>query len=200
MHTEQTARRSAARRSAARLALGVAILLLVPLAAMQLTDQVAWGPLDFAVAGVLLFGTGLLYQAAARRAERVGGDVAYRIAAGLALASALFLVWSNLAVGLIGDEGNAANLMYIGVLAVGVVGAAVARLRPRGMAWALLAMAAAQGVIAAVALSLRLGAPASGPLEVVGVNAFFVALFVGAAALFREAAGPAAPPSTRPVV
>jgi hypothetical protein len=37
---------------------------------------------------------------------------------GLAVGTALFLVWSNLAVGLIGSENNPANMMYLGVLAV----------------------------------------------------------------------------------
>ena len=55
------------------------------------------------------------------------------------------LVWINLAVGIIGSEDNPANLMYGGVLAVGVAGAVAARFRPGGMARALAATALAQG-------------------------------------------------------
>lgn len=53
----------------------------------------------------------------------------------------------NLAVGLIGNEENLANLMYIGVLAVGLIGAAIARLEPGGMARVLFAMALAQTLV-----------------------------------------------------
>ena len=56
------------------------------------------------------------------------------------------------------------------------------------MARALLATALAQTLVAAIALSAGLGAPASGPLEILMLNGCFVALFVGSAWLFRRAA------------
>lgn len=161
-----------------------AALLLLPLVAMQFTDEVNWDAADFALAGVLLVGVGVAYELAVR----TRGDIAYRIGAGLALAAALLLVWVNEAVGIIGSENNDANLMYFGVLAVGVVGAFIARFRPRGMARALFATALAQAAVAVIALIAGLGAPHSGPFEIVALNGFFVALFAGAAWLFREAA------------
>jgi hypothetical protein len=161
-----------------------ACLLLVPLVAMQLTDQVNWSVADFVVAGALLAGTGVLYELAARKP----GNLAYRAAIGLALAAALLLVWVNLAVGIIGSEQNPANLMYLAVLAVGAVGAAAARLRPAGMARALIAMAVAQALVAGIALVFGLGAPETGTMELVGANGLFVALFAGSAFLFRRAA------------
>jgi hypothetical protein len=171
-------------RSTIRVLLAAALILLLPLSAMQFTDEVVWNLADFAVAGGLLVGTGLLYEAAGKKT----GSLAYRAAAGVALAAALLLVWINLAVGIIGDEGNPANAMYIGVLAVGVGGALIARFQPHGMARALLATALAQALVAAIALSAGLGAPASGPLEILMLNGCFVALFVGSAWLFRHAA------------
>jgi hypothetical protein len=39
----------------------------------------------------------------------------------------MFLVWMNLAVGIIGSEDNPANLMFGGVLALGILGAFIAR-------------------------------------------------------------------------
>lgn len=171
-------------RTAVRIVLAAGLVLLLPLAAMQLTDEVAWSLTDFAVAGALLAGTGLMYELAARKA----GNAAYRAAAGVALAAALLLVWINLAVGIIGTEADPANLMYLGVLAVGIAGALIARLRPRGMARALAATALAQASVAAIALTLGLGAPYSPPAEILGVNAIFVALFGGSAWLFRRAA------------
>jgi hypothetical protein len=116
------------------------------------------------------------------------GEAAYRAAVGLALGSALLLVWVNGAVGIIGSENNEANLMYGGVLVVGAIGAIVARFKPEGMARALFATALAQTLVAVIALVGRLGSPNSGPLEIVTVNGFFVALFVGSAVLFWKAA------------
>ena len=171
-------------RFTVRVVLAVSLILLLPLAAMQVTDEVAWGPADFALAGTLLLGTGLAYQLAARRVE----SFTYRAAVAVALAAALLLVWLNLAVGLIGSEDDPANLLYVGVLAVGIIGALIARFRPHGMARALLVTALAQALVAAIALAAGSGAPASGPLEIVAVNAVFVALFLGSALLFRAAA------------
>lgn len=116
------------------------------------------------------------------------GTTAYRSAVGVAIATALVLVWLSLGVGVIGKDGDPANVMYFGVVAVGVVGALVARFRPRGMASAVYATALAQGVVALIALLAGLGRPWSGPLEIVGLNGMFVALFVGSAWLFRRAA------------
>ena len=113
---------------------------------------------------------------------------AYRAAVGVALAAAVILVWLSLGVGVIGTEDDLANLMYVGVLAVGIIGAIIARFRPHGMARALFATALAQALVAAIALVAGLGAPGSGPLEIVALNGFFVALFLASAWLFRYAA------------
>ncbi|MCH2279677.1 MAG: hypothetical protein MK358_12525, partial [Vicinamibacterales bacterium] len=94
----------------------------------------------------------------------------------------------NGAVGIIGSEDNDANLMYGGVLVVGAIGAIIARFKPEGMARVLFAMALAQTLVAVIALVGRLGSPYSGPLEIVSVNGFFVALFAGSAVLFWKAA------------
>jgi hypothetical protein len=49
--------------------------------------------------------------------------------------------------------------MYIGVLAVGIIGAIVARFRPHGMARALFATALAQALVAVIALLAGLVPP-----------------------------------------
>lgn len=167
-----------------RIVLTTAFILLLPLLAMQFTDEVVWDLADFVVAGALLVGTGLMYELVARR----GGNIAYRAAVGIALAAALLLVWMNLAVGIIGNEDNPANLMYIGVLAVGLIGAVIARLEPRGMARALVASALAQALVPVITLIIWKPSVTSGVLGVFGLNALFVILFVGSALLFRRAA------------
>jgi hypothetical protein len=164
-----------------RIALATAFILLLPLLAMQFTDEVVWGLADFAVAGALLFGTGLTYELVARK----GGNIAYRVAVGVALAAALLLVWLNLAVGVIGSEDNPTNLMYGGVLAVGIIGAIIVRFQSHGMARALFATALAQALVPVIALII--GTPQVTSVAVLGVNAFFVMLFVGSALLFLRA-------------
>jgi hypothetical protein len=160
--------------------LGIALvtvsILLVPLVAMQFTHEVAWTPIDFVVAGALLLGTGLLFELAASRVS----SLAYRAAVAVALAGALALVWINLAVGIIGSENNPANLMYLAVLAVGSVGALVARFRPQGMARALVAMALAQALVGVIAVVARLEATPA-------LDGVFVALWIASALLFRRA-------------
>lgn len=111
----------------------------------------------------------------------------YRLAVGVAVAAAVLLVWLSLGVGIIGRDGDPANVMYFGVLAVGIIGALIGRFRPRAMGWALFVTALAQTLVALIALIGRLGEPWSGPLELSLLNGFFVALFVGSGLLFRRA-------------
>lgn len=112
----------------------------------------------------------------------------YRSAACAALVATILLVWLSLGVGIIGADGDPANRMYLGVVAIGILGAAMARFHPVGMARALAAMAFAQALIGAFALVRGLGRPWSGPAEIILLNGFFVALFAGAAWLFAQAA------------
>lgn len=112
----------------------------------------------------------------------------YRIAVGISLVSALILVWLSLGVGIIGSDGDPANLMYLGVLGVGMIGALASRLRPGGLAVTLMVMALTQALIAIGAVVAGLGIPWSGPAEVLSLNAFFVAAFAASAWLFRRAA------------
>ncbi len=162
-----------------------ALLCIAPLLAMGVTDEVAWDGADFALFGGLLVCAGVAYEIAARAAA----SLAYRAATGVALLAAFVLVWMNLAVGLIGSEDNPANLMYGGVLVVGLVGAVVARFRPWGMSRALAAVALAQGVVVAIALGA--GLTPAGPgrtAQTLLLTGFFGALWLLSAWLFRRAA------------
>ena len=162
------------------------LILLLPLVAMQFTDEVAWDPADFAVATVLIVGVGIAFELTVR----FTGNTAYRTAVGVALAATFILIWLNLAVGIIGSEDNPANLMYGGVLAVGTIGAVVARLQPGGMAHALIATAFAQALVAAIALIARMQSPVSPATEILLLNGFFAALWLLSAWLFRIADRP----------
>jgi hypothetical protein len=128
-----------------------------------------------------------LFYTALKERSNMSDRNAYRFAAGVALAAALLLVWLSLGVGIIGADGDPANTMYFGVVGVGIIGAIVARFRPHGMARALFATALAQALVAVIALIFGLGLPWSPPVEILILNGFFVALFVGSALLFRHA-------------
>jgi hypothetical protein len=173
-------------KAAIRLAIATGIILLLPFIAMQFTDEVVWDLADFVAAGVLLFGTGLAYELMARK----GGTVAYRAGGGVALATVFLLVWVNGAVGIIGSENNDANLMYFGVISIGIIGAIIARLQPLGMARALFVTALAQALVPVIALTIWQPTSwgAAGVFGVFVLNAFFVMLLVGSALLFKRAA------------
>ena len=162
-----------------------AFLLLLPSVAMQFTKEVNWDETDFIVFGAMLLVACGTYELATTRT----GNTSYRAAVGIAVAAAFILVWMNLAVGIIGNEDNPANLMFGGVLAVGFVGAIIARFQPHGMARALFAAALAQALVGVIALIAKLGSTGPRwPLDVLALTGFFVGLFVGSALLFRRAA------------
>ena len=116
------------------------------------------------------------------------GRTSYRSAVGIALATALILGWVAAGVGVIGADGDPSNMMYVGVVAVGVIGSIVVRFRPQGMSGALLATALAQMLVAVIALVAGLGLPASPPMELLLLNGFFVVMWVGSGWLFRASA------------
>lgn len=171
--------------------------LLIPLLAMQFTNEVDWTLSDFIFAGGLLFGTGLMYILVTRiLATRKADDTPYRVAVGFALFTGLFLIWVNAAVGIIGSEDNPFNVMYFGVIAVGIIGGLSARFQPQGMIRTMFAMALAQALITAIAL---IGGfyqtPPSTVFHIMGVNGFFITLFVVSALLFRYAEQGQIPPN-----
>lgn len=113
----------------------------------------------------------------------------YRLAAAAAVGTALFLLWGMGALGIVGVEGDRADLMYLGALALGLGGAIVARFRPRGMARAMGVTAVATLGVGLVALVLgKHQAEYSSVAEILGLSGMFALLFGGSAWLFRSAA------------
>ena len=161
-------------RRAALVALGLSM---VPLVASQVVEGWNWPPGAFVFTYVLFFGTALAYGLIARKM----GAWAYKAGVGLALVAGFVMGWATMVI--TSESENPANLMYLGVLAVGAIGAWLARLEARGMARALFAMAAA---LAVVSLLLRSGAPV-GPLWFLVTHGGFVMLFAASGLLFRHA-------------
>lgn len=76
----------------------VGILLLIPFAAMQFTNEVNWSIFDFVIMGVLLFATGLLCEFVFRRTK----SIKHRIVFCSLILFAFLLIWAELAVGIFG--------------------------------------------------------------------------------------------------
>jgi len=74
-------------------------LLSIPLLAMQFTNAVNWSLSDFAMAGFLLFGTGLACEFSLQNIRKT----TYRLAICGGLLLLLCLIWLELAVGLFGS-------------------------------------------------------------------------------------------------
>ncbi len=125
-----------------------AALWLLPLLAMQFTDEVNWTAFDF------VFWAGMLLVActAYEVVSRMSPNRAYRAGVGVAVVTGFLVVWVNGAVGMIGDEDNAWNLLFLVALVAGALGALLCWFRPAGMAWSLYATAAIHGAVALVAL------------------------------------------------
>lgn len=160
-----------------------AVLLLIPAVAMRFTSEVRWTAFDFAFAAVLLSLVGGAYELATLRTA----NAAYRAGVGIAVTTTFLLIWINGAVGIFGDEGPQ-NLLFGGVLLVALVGALVARFRPRGMALAMAAAAGVQILAAAIGLVTGWGVPFEALLA-----AGFALPWAASAGLFLKAAGPSSP-------
>lgn len=159
----------------------VAILLLLPAVAMYAgVDGVLWTASDFVVAAILLGGTGLLIEITVR----ISKNWAFRGGMAMGILTSLLLVWMNLAVGLIGNEENVANLMYLVVLALGPVGGLFARFDARRMSQLMIAAALCQVAIGIVALALNFTDHVPSALF---LNGAFAVLWLIAAGLFHNA-------------
>lgn len=146
-----------------------------------------WRPLGFVIFGGVIFGIALIYQ----WITRTCAAPAYRAAVGIAFFTGFLLAWGNLVQW--ADVNPAAGL-YFAVLVVGIIGAAVARLRPAGMALALLVTATTQGsilIMVLIWLLTREPQVTAWPppvLRGVGANAVYGLLFAWSAWLFWKAA------------
>ena len=142
---------------------------------MRFTSEMVWDETDFVAAAVILFAAAGAFDLAARAA----GGWAWRAGAAIAILAAFLIVWVNLAVGMIGDEDNRYNFLFLGAIAVALAGAALARFRPAGTAKAMIAAGAVQALVAAGGLGADFrGAVLSGAMA---------GLWVLAAWLFRRA-------------
>ena len=76
----------------------ILFILLIPLIAMQFTDEVNWTAADFIVAGGLLFGAGLISEIVIRKTK----NIKHKMVLLGAIFIILILIWIELAVGIFG--------------------------------------------------------------------------------------------------
>lgn len=144
-----------------------------------------WTGSDFIVAAVIF----AIVGGALELAVRASGNVYYRLGAAAAIGTAFLLVWINLAVGIIGSENNALNLMFFGVILAALVGGIVVRFEAGGMARAMTVAAVLQGLIGVGVFLLDSGATEPpGRFGLLLLIEFFAAGWLVSAWLFRKAA------------
>ena len=76
----------------------VGLLLIIPLIAMQLTDEVEWSLFDFIIMGTLLLITGLMGEIISKKVKKYK----HRVILYVVVAITFLLIWAELAVGIFG--------------------------------------------------------------------------------------------------
>jgi peptidoglycan/LPS O-acetylase OafA/YrhL len=161
-----------------RVALGALAVLMVPLVASQFVEDWKWPVGAFVRVYVLFFATGMVFALVARRM----GAWSYKAGVGVALFAGFALGWSTMVQ--TADSGHPERLWYLSVLGVGFIGACLARLKARGLALTLFAMAA---TLALIAVTLPSGAPPYLARNMAIGHGVYTALFTASGLLFRHA-------------
>lgn len=126
----------------------------IALLAIPLLLQFPWTASDFIFAAAVFAIVGGTFELAVRKS----GNKWYRGGVAVALATSFLLVWINGAVGIIGDEDNPANMMFVVVILMAIAGAIASRFEAAGMARAMFVAVAAEALIAVIVVANGLGA------------------------------------------
>ena len=157
---------------------GAAALVAAPLVLMKVAPATGfdWTASDFLLAAVLVGGVGLL----AELAIRASSNWPYRLGAAFGIGTGFLLVWSNLAVGYIGNGDAPINGVFLAIPILALLATVAARGRAQSLGWIMAATATAHAVTGIVGFPQD---TRTGPITFV-----FVGLWLTAAALFRAAA------------
>lgn len=157
---------------------GAVALVAAPLVLMKVAPETGfdWTASDLLFAAVLIGMVGLL----AELAVRASSNWPYRLGAAMATGTGFLLIWSNLAVGYIGDGDAPINGVFLVIPILALLGAIVARGRAQALAWIMVATGAVHAVTGIIGFPQD---TRTGPISIV-----FVGLWLASAALFRNAA------------
>ena len=161
-----------------RVALGALVVLMVPLVASRVVEGWNWSAGSFVFVYVLFFALGMTYALIARKM----GVWSYKVGVAVALFSGFAFGWSTMVQ--VADSGHPENLACHCVLVVGIVGALLARLQARGLAYTLFAMAA---TLALIAMLLPSGMPPDLARNMAIGHGGYFALLTASGLLFRHA-------------
>ena len=153
--------------------LGVVVLLLIPLAMMQVVPDWNWGPGAFVLAGIVIGGPVLLYEVAARRSA----STAYGLGAAVALATAFVTVWTTI----VRDDGN--GLGFFGAVFTAAACAFAVKGKAEGMARGMLATAGVQALLAWLVATAPI---TQEPMRILMLSGAFCVLWLASAALFQR--------------
>jgi len=161
---------------------GAALLLSLPAIAMAFFPAagVDWSFGDFVLMGTMLFVACSVVEVGAHLAD----NLAYLCGFIFAVGTGFVTVWVNIAVGMIQDEGDALNLVFLGVLVVAVVGTLLARFQASGLSTVMLVTGASQALIGLCVLAFGMDDASTGAL----IAAFALPWWVSAG-LFKLSAG-----------
>jgi len=153
------------------------------LVGLTLAGKLDWGVMDFVFVTVILFGGLGAYRFVSGR----GQGRTFHLAVAMSLATALSMIWVTLAVGIIGSEDNQANIMYVVVLGIGLLGSIIARFRAPGMKWTMVWVTIAQFAVTILAYTIWKPETEEHVFSTVILNLCYVMLFLSSAVLFHRA-------------
>lgn len=153
-------------------------LLALPAIAMQFTGEVDWTLSDFVFAAIIFGLVGLAIELTVKLARTKLKVLALLVA----IFAAFFTVWSNLAVGILGNEDNPVNLGFFVLLLAGLITGLAVRFRARPMVWIAASLAAGQ-----FAIGIYAATTADRSYVEWGVLAFFAFIWSFSAMLFAKA-------------
>ena len=157
----------------------------VALLSLPLILDWPWTQGDFIIAAIAFAIVGGAFELVAWRSSSKW----YRGGAAIALLTALLLLWINAAVGIIGNEDNRANLMFVVVILMALAGSFSVKFQPAGMARAMAVAAGAQLLVAVIVLANGLEAiEAPGLVGVAILILGFAGMWLLSAGLFAKAA------------
>lgn len=161
-----------------------AIVLAIPAVMMQVVDGWNWGAGAFVALGIMLGGIVVLYEWAVRRFA----SVTYGIGVILALITSFLLIWTNIVGSITGREEDPVNLSFFGLVLAAGMGAFATRLRPDGMARAMLGTAGIQAFLGLmIATAPSTAQTPRGVAGVLLVTGFFMTLWLISAACLWSA-------------
>lgn len=164
-----------------RLLIITGLILLIPLAGELFVEGWNWGVGGFIFAGVMIFGTGVLFEIG----RHMSKSNYYRAGFALALLAGFMIIWGNMAVGFIGED-NPANVLYMLMLLVAFLAVIGARLKAQAVSYILFGLALGQILIPFAAHIFWSTDFEPGLTRILVLSAGFTGMWIVAALLFRQ--------------